>query len=162
DRPAQTHTTRADFKLPADAFIFYAGCATAKITPDVFAVWMRLLRELPNSVLAVKDSPPETEANLVNAAAAAGVPANPLIALGHIRQDLYLARMSCCDLMLDTTPFSAGSSAADAVWAGLPVLTMSGATFASRMAASIVHAAGLPELIAPDLDGYYSKAIELA
>jgi predicted O-linked N-acetylglucosamine transferase (SPINDLY family) len=161
-RPPQNHTTRAEFKLPANAFIFYAGCATFKITPDVFAVWMQLLRDIPRSVLALRQSAPEAKANLLKAAMAAGVAADRIIILGNTWPERYLARMSCCDLLLDTTPFSAGSSAADALWAGLPVLTMAGATFASRMAASIVHAAGLTELIAPYLETYCSKAIEFA
>lgn len=161
DRPAQIHTTRAEFKLPENAFIFYAGCSAVKITPDVFAVWMRLLREVPKSVLALRESTPETESNLAQAVRAAGVDLKQIVMLGNTRQDRYLARLACCDLLLDTMPFSAGSSASDALWAGLPVLTIAGPTFASRMAASIVHEAGLLDLVVPDLDAYYGKAIEL-
>src|SRR5262249_11191597 len=123
-------------------------------------VWMRLLRSVENSVLWLLDAGEATR-NLKHEAEARGVQAERLIFAPHVDLAEHLARESCADLFLDTFPCNAHTTASDAFWAGLPLITCAGETFASRVAASLLHAVGLPELIVSDLASYEALALKL-
>jgi len=128
----------------------------------VFAVWMSLLRRVPGSVLWLLSDNPWAEQNLRNEAAGHGVDSSRLIFAPRVSPENYLARYAVADLFLDSFPFNAGTTANDALWMGLPVLTYSGRAFAARMAGALLTAAGLPELITYNLRDYEERAVELA
>jgi predicted O-linked N-acetylglucosamine transferase (SPINDLY family) len=132
----------------------------AKITPDVFAAWLRILRRVPGSVLWLLAG--SGEANLRGHAEAAGVDPHRLVFAPRLPRPRHLARAQLADLVLDTRPCNAHTTAADALRAGAPVLTCPGDTFASRVAASLAYAAGLAELVVPNLDAYEELAVALA
>lgn len=129
---------------------------------EVFTTWMNILRRVPNSILWLLADNPWAEANLRKQAEAQGIDPGRLIFAERTLPADYLARYRIADLFLDTFPFNAGTTANDALWMGVPVLTMSGRSFASRMAGALLTAAGLPELITHNLEDYENKAIELA
>jgi predicted O-linked N-acetylglucosamine transferase (SPINDLY family) len=154
---------RAEEGLPDDAFVFCCFNAPYKINPEVFAVWMRLLTAIPNGVLWLGQIGAPAQRNLLREAQAQGVPGGRVIFAA--RRDLpaeHLARLRLADLFLDTLPYNAHATASDALWAGLPVLTCRGETFAGRIAASLLAACGLSELIAGNLQEYENLALELA
>ena len=153
--------TRAASGLPDDAFVFCSFNSNFKFTPDVFDSWMRILRAVPDSVLWIVADNDATRANLVREAEARGVAGNRLLFAARVAPADYLARFRLADLFLDTNPFNAGTTASDALWAGLPVLTWSGRTFCARMAGSLLRAVGLPELVTHTLDEYEALAIAL-
>jgi protein O-GlcNAc transferase len=154
--------TRAELGLPASGFVFCCFNASYKINPETFASWMRILAAQPGStLLLLADSAPARH-NLRREAAAAGVDPARLVFAGRIPYGEYLARYRTADLFLDTLPYNAGTTASDALWAGLPVLTCAGESFAARMGASLLTAVGLPELIAHDRPTYERLAVELA
>jgi len=159
---ASAGVSRSAFGLPADGFVFCCFNSTYKITPDAFAGWMRILGAVPASCLWLLAGGEQMEANLRREAAAAGVAPDRLVFAGRVAADEYLARLHLADLFLDTLPFNAGTTANDALFAGLPVLTCPGNAFAARMAASLLHALDLPELIAASGAEYEAKAIALA
>lgn len=149
--------------LPDSGFVFCAFNNPYKITPDVLACWFRLLHAVPKSVLWLQANNRWTQANLEAAAAAAGLDATRLVFAGRVDSfDDHLQRYAIADLFLDTFPYNAHVTAADSLWAGLPVLTLQGASFASRVASSILMALDLPELITTDMASYEARAIELA
>ena len=150
---------RQDCGLPDDAFVFCSFNNTSKITPHTFACWMRILRQVPSSVLWLYCKTPQTIAHLNDAAAAHGVDPGRLVFAGFTAMDLYLSRFRVADLFLDSLPYNAGATCNDALWAGLPVLTCVGDTYVGRMAASMLRTLGLPELVAPSLDAYEASAI---
>ncbi|QCP12286.1 tetratricopeptide repeat protein [Pseudoduganella umbonata] len=152
---------RIDNGLPEDKFVFCCFNSNFKIGPDVFAAWMRILQQVPDSVLWVVADVEGTKDNLWREAAACGIGPDRLIFAGRVVPADYLARFQLADLFLDTAPFNAGTTASDALWAGLPVLTWSGRTFSSRMAGSLLHAVGLPELVTHTLADYEAVAIAL-
>jgi predicted O-linked N-acetylglucosamine transferase (SPINDLY family) len=154
--------TRASCSLPDDAFVFCSFNNNFKITPDVFAAWMRILQRAPNSVLWLVADDESVKTNLHLAAKQQGVAPERVIFAGRVGPDNYLARYQIADLFLDTLPFNAGTTASDALWAGLPLLTCSGRTFASRMAGSLLHAVDLPQLVTDNLQDYEDKAVSLA
>jgi predicted O-linked N-acetylglucosamine transferase (SPINDLY family) len=154
--------TRESCGLPQDAFVFCSFNNNFKFTPDVFAVWMNILRRVPNSVLWLLADNEWAEANLRNAAAQSGIDGSRLIFASRVAPENYLARYRIADLFLDTFPFNAGTTANDALWMSLPVLTYSGHTFASRMAGALLTAAGIEELITYNLTDYEEKAVALA
>ncbi|MDE2447585.1 MAG: tetratricopeptide repeat protein [Gammaproteobacteria bacterium] len=154
--------TRAELGLPARGFVFCCFNASYKITPDVFASWMRILSAVPDSVLFLVGGNGLTERNLRREAASHGVSAQRLVFGGRVAPAEYLARYRAADLFLDTAPYNAGTTASDALWVGLPVLTCTGNSFAARVAASVLSAAEVPELIAQDRPHYERLAIELA
>lgn len=154
--------TRADVGLPSDAFVFCSFNANYKIMPDIFDVWMRLLRSVEGSVLWLFADNPAAAANLRHEAAARGVDPARLILAEHITLSDHLARYRLADLALDTAPCNGHTTTSDALWAGAPVLTLAGETFASRVGASLLTAVGLPELIAHARDEYERKALDLA
>jgi predicted O-linked N-acetylglucosamine transferase (SPINDLY family) len=133
-----------------------------KITPEMFGAWMRILHQVPGSVLWLLADNPWSQENLRREALAAGVDHRLVFAPRVAAPDQYLARYAVADLFLDAYPFNGGTTANDALWMGLPVLTRSGRTFASRMAGSAAHCAGLPELITTTQDDYTARAIEIA
>jgi predicted O-linked N-acetylglucosamine transferase (SPINDLY family) len=153
---------RAQFNLPDDAFVFCCFNNAYKIQPTQFACWMRILLKTPQSVLWILTDSIDVETNLQNQAQALGVAPDRLIFSKKMAHSDYLASYVCADLFLDTYPFNAGTTANDALWMGLPLITMSGNTFASRMAGSLLHAVGLPELITTNLEDYENLAVELA
>jgi predicted O-linked N-acetylglucosamine transferase (SPINDLY family) len=153
---------RAACHLPEDAFVFCCFNINYKITPDFFDVWCKLLNNIPGSVLWLFASTEEPMSNLCKEAQKRGVNPERLIFAPWVAIDDHMARLSCADLFLDTAPYNAGTTASNALWAGLPVITCSGQTFSSRMAGSLLTALNVPELITYNLDDYYQLAYELA
>lgn len=159
---AGTTPERARLGLPHDAFVFCSFNGTFKITPDDFDVWMRVLTAVPRSVLWLMAGPPRVESALRSEASRRGVAAERLVFAPKLPLADHLARHRCADLFLDTRHYNAHTTASDALWAGLPLLTCAGESFASRVAASLLTAVGLPELITTRVDAYESLAITLA
>lgn len=153
---------RAAHGLPDDAFVFCCFNNAYKILPPVFDAWMRILAAVPTSVLWLSPSSEATYANLRREARARGVAPGRLIFAPRVDLGAYLARLRVADLFLDTWPYNAGTTANDALLVGLPLLTCTGETLASRVAASQLRAIGVPELITADFAEYESKAIALA
>jgi protein O-GlcNAc transferase len=154
--------TRAACGLPAQGFVFCCFNSAYKILPPVFTVWMRLLAQLPGSVLWLAPAAPAARENLCREAVARGVDRERLIFASRVSLPEHLARHVHADLFLDTTPYNAGTTANDALFMGVPVLTCAGATMASRVAGSQLSALGLPELITTDLADYQALALALA
>ena len=154
--------TRRDEGLPDDAFVFCCFNNSYKITPPLFDVWMRLLASVDGSVLWLVLDRDVIASNLRLEAAARGVAPDRLVFASRVDYPLHLARYRLADLFLDTLPFNAGTTASDALWAGLPLLTCSGHAYAARMAGSLLHALGLPELVTSSLADYESLARCLA
>jgi predicted O-linked N-acetylglucosamine transferase (SPINDLY family) len=162
-RPIAERTfTRAELGLPAAGLVFCCFNNTYKIAPETFDSWMRILAGVPDSVLFLLGSSPAAEGKLRDEAGRRGIAPERLIFGPILPMAEYLARYRSADLFLDTLPYNAGTTASDALWMGLPVLTVPGESFASRMAASLLTAAGLPELIARSRADYESCAIALA
>ncbi|MFZ9562849.1 MAG: tetratricopeptide repeat protein, partial [Burkholderiales bacterium] len=157
------HTpTRVDAGLPASGFVFCCFNNNYKITPAVFDVWMRLLKAVPGSVLWLLEDNAAASRNLRREAGVRGVDAARLVFAGRVLPPAHLARQRLADLFLDTLPCNAHTTASDALWAGLPLLTCRGNAFAGRVAASLLRAVGLPELITDDLGAYEAQALRLA
>jgi len=154
--------TRRDVGLPDNAFVFCCFNRPYKITPEVFDVWMRILGTTPGSVLWLLGDSERVESNLRCEATRRGVDAQRLIFAPRVPNGEHLARQCHADLFLDTWPVCAHTTASDALWAGLPLLTYSGRTFISRVAGSLLTAIGLPELIAPSSAAYEALAIGLS
>ena len=155
--------TRESQGLPASGFIFSCFNNSYKINPDIFDLWMRLLKQVPDSVLWLSKTSEKAMKNLQNEAIARGVDARRLVFATRVpaRKD-HLSRLRLADLFLDTPNYNAHATAADALWVGIPVLTQLGQTFAGRIAASQVSSLGMPELIVNTPEEYYAKALELA
>ena len=153
---------RDDFGLPKNAFVFCCFNHNFKILPETFSGWMRILKAVDGSVLFLYASNPFSQAHLQAEAEVRGIARNRLIFGNALPREEYLARYRSCDLFLDTTPYNAGTTASDALWAGLPVLTLIGSTFAARMASSLLVAIDLPELITHSQAEYEQLAIEIA
>lgn len=153
---------RATYQLPEDAFVFCAFNHNHKFSPEMFATWMRILQRVPGSVLWLLADNETARANLTAYAAAQGIDAARLIFAPRVHPAEYLARFQLADLFLDTLPFNGGTTASDALWMGLPLLTCSGLTFASRMAGSLLNAIGLPELVTNNYGDYEEQAVALA
>ena len=154
--------SRAELGLPEEGFIFCCFNNNYKITPDVFECWMRIMLRLDGSVLWLLQDNPRAALNLAAEAERWGVDRGRLIFAERMPLAEHLARHRVADLFLDTLPYNAHTTASDALWAGLPVLTCMGESFASRVAASLLRAIELPELITTSLGDYESLAIELA
>lgn len=153
--------SRADYGLPEGKFVFCSFNNNYKFTADVFEAWMRILRRTPNSILWLLEDTPWARENLRREAQARGIAPERIFFSGRVPPANYLARYTLADLFLDTFPFNAGTTANDALWVGLPVLTLTGRAFASRMAGALLTAVGLPELITYNLLDYENKAVEL-
>jgi predicted O-linked N-acetylglucosamine transferase (SPINDLY family) len=154
--------SRAELGLPPAGFVFCCLNASYKITPETFASWMRILAAAPGSALLLLRDSAAAEDNLRGHALASGVDPARLVFAGRISYGDYIARYRSADLFLDTHPYNAGTTASDALWAGLPLLTWPGETFAARLGASLLTALGLPELIAAGRADYERLAVELA
>jgi predicted O-linked N-acetylglucosamine transferase (SPINDLY family) len=154
--------TRTEFGLPEKAFIFCNFNNSYKITPNVFSSWCHILQRVHGSVLWLFESNKNIAKNLSREAEHHGVSASRLIFSGVLPIPEYLARYKLADLFLDTFPYNAGTTASDALWAGLPVLTRSGKSFPSRMAGSILKAIDAPELVTCSIEHYEDLAVELA
>ena len=163
-RGIATHKpSRADAGLPQDGFVFCSFNNTYKFTPEMFAVWMRILRRVEGSVLWLPEGNEAARRNLAREAEARGVAPDRIVFAPYLASaEDHLARLGLADLFLDTLPCNAHTTASDALWAGLPVLTCKGSTFAGRVAASLLHAVGLPELVADSLAAYEAMAVSLA
>lgn len=154
---------RRETGLPDQGFVFCCFNNHHKITPKVFAIWMRLLQRQPASVLWLSDGPELLIANLRREAQAHGVAPERLVFAPRVgAMSDHLARYRLADLFLDTLPYNAHTTACDALWAGVPVLTHTGQSFASRVATSLLHAAGVPELVTDSFEAYEQLAAELA
>jgi len=160
-RIAERPLARSEAGLPEQGFVFCCFNNNYKITQAVFEVWMRLLSAKPGSVLWLLSDNAGAEANLRRAAQARGVDPARLAFAGRRPLDEHLARHRLADLFLDTLPYNAHTTASDALWAGLPVLTCRGQAFAGRVAASLLHAVGLPELATDSLQAYEALALRL-
>jgi len=163
-RPIATRTpSRAEAGLPERGFVFASFNNAYKFTPSMFDIWMRLLSSVEGSVLWLPRHHPAAVRNLMREAEARGVAAARLVFAPPVAGSAeHLARLRLADLFLDTLPYNAHSTANDALWAGLPILTCAGHSFAGRVAASLLQAIGLPELIADSLSGYEALALKLA
>jgi predicted O-linked N-acetylglucosamine transferase (SPINDLY family) len=154
--------TRAEEGLPEQGFVYCCFNNNFKITPATFDLWMRILGRVDVSVLWLLESNPWATGNLRKEAERRGISPDRLIFAGRLPLNEHLTRQSLADLFLDTLPYNAGATASDALWAGLPILTCMGEAFASRMAASLLHAIGLPELVTGTGAEYETLAAELA
>lgn len=154
--------TRAELGLPENGFVFACFNNNAKITADVFDCWMEILLKVPGSVLWLFEGSKTAALNLRNEARKRGVAEERLIFAGKLPQAEHLARIRIADLFMDTFHYNAHTTASDALWADLPVLTCMGKTFPARVAASLLRAIDLPELITTTHDEYTHLAIELA
>jgi predicted O-linked N-acetylglucosamine transferase (SPINDLY family) len=154
--------TRAACALPEHGVVFCCFNNAYKILPAVFTVWMRLLAAVPGSVLWLAPASATARTNLCREAAARGIDSERLVFAPRVNLPEHLARHVHADLFLDTTPYNAGTTANDALFMGLPVLTCAGETMASRVAGSQLTAIGLPELITKSLADYEARALELA
>ncbi|MBR0668091.1 tetratricopeptide repeat protein [Roseomonas hellenica] len=154
--------SRAACGLSDGAFVFAAFNAVHKITPEVFSAWCRLLGAVPGSQLWLSHPPAEARANLLREAAARGVSADRIVFAERVDYPEHLARTALADLALDTFPYTGATTACDALWAGLPMLTRVGRSFNARVAASLLHAIGLPELVTETLPEYEALAVALA
>ena len=154
--------TRASCGLPEQGFVFCSLNNNYKYTPEMFDAWMRILQRTPGSVLWLLADNLWAADNLKRETIARGVDPDRIFFAPRVSPENYLARYAVADLFLDTFPFNAGTTANDALWMGLPVLTYTGRSFASRMAGALLTAAGLPELITYNLRDYEEKAVDLA
>jgi protein O-GlcNAc transferase len=154
--------SRREAGLPDAAFVFCSFNTNYKLNPDTFDAWARILLACPGSVLWLLQDNAVVAGALKKEAAARGVDPSRLIFAKRIAPAEHLARTRLADLFLDGWPYGAHTTASDALWVGLPVLTRVGETFASRVASSLLTAVGLPEFIAPDREAFVATAIELA
>ena len=162
-RTIAPHTpTRQELELPAEGLVFCCFNNNWKITPAVFDVWMRLLKAVEGSVLWLLRDNGDAETNLRKEAAARGIDPTRLVFAGRLPLEDHLARHRLADLFLDTLPYNAHTTASDALWSGLPVLSCRGKTFAGRVAASLLTAVGLPELLTDSLEEYEALALRIA
>jgi len=159
---AETPPNRRDAQLPENGFVFCSFNNYHKITPEMFGLWMRLLASVEGSVLWLLRDTEAGALHLRREAEGRGISADRLIFAPRKSVEEHLARHRAADLFLDTLPCNSGTTASDSLWAGLPVLTCLGSTFAGRIAASLLLSAGLPELVTSSLAEYESTAIRLA
>jgi predicted O-linked N-acetylglucosamine transferase (SPINDLY family) len=154
--------TRQDFGLPETKIVFCSFNNNYKITPQIFFGWMRILQRVEGSVLWLGGLAKESRENILNHANSKGISSNRIIFAERMElMEEHLARFRLADLFLDTFPYGAHTTASDALWAGLPVLTLAGETFASRVAASLLTALKLTQLITYSQDEYENLAVAL-
>jgi predicted O-linked N-acetylglucosamine transferase (SPINDLY family) len=159
---AKTCALRQDHGLPAEGLVLCSFHNSYKISPVFFDIWMRLLRSVPGSVLWLLEANQLVQSNLRLEAEKRGVDPHRLVFAPLVPSAEHLARHRHADLFLDTLPCNAHTTASDALWAGLPVLTCSGDTFAGRVAGSLMMAIGMPELVTGSLEEYEQTALALA
>lgn len=161
-RPLGAAPSRRECGLPDEGFVFACFNNTYKLTPEVFDVWCRLLIRVPGSVLWMLDANLQAKHNLWQEAEARGIARERLLFAPRVDYRSHLLRLQNADLFLDNTPVNAHTTASDALWACVPIVTLPGEIFASRVAASLLHAAGAPELVADSLPAYEALALRLA
>ena len=159
---APERPTRSAAGLPENAFVFCCFNGTHKISKFTFERWLEILARTKDSVLWLLDTSEQTKKRLWDYAAQRGISPSRLVFAPKMRNDLHLARYPLADLFLDTTPYGAHTTASDALWMGVPVLTLSGRCFASRVCGSLVRSAGLPDLVTTSPEEYVARAIALA
>ena len=160
-RAAPGRPLRADHGLPQDAIVLACLNQTYKLTRDVFSIWMDAQRTAPRAVLWLYAQLPQVQANLRAEAERQGVAGDRLVFAQPMAQEAHLARLRCADLALDTLPCGAHTTGVDALWAGVPMLSCRGTSFAGRVGASLLTAAGLPGFVTPDLDAYRRRLLGL-
>ena len=161
-RPLPKVSRRDLHGLPADALVLCGFNQAYKISPEVFDVWCRILNKLPGAVLWLNTLNDQAVPRLQAEASRRGVEPGRLIFAPTLPQAAHLDRIGCADLFLDTWPCNAHTTASDALWAGLPLVTYSGRTFASRVAGSILHAIDMPDTVCDSVEAYEAKVLELA
>lgn len=162
-RAVPTRTiSRQEFGLPENGFVFCCFNNNYKITREVFSIWMRLLHAVDGSVLWLLEDNTAARRHLLDEAARSGIDPARVMFAPRVDLETHLARHQVADLFLDTLPINAHTTASDSLWAGLPIITCLGETFAGRVAASALHAAGLPELVTSNLERYEALALRLA
>jgi predicted O-linked N-acetylglucosamine transferase (SPINDLY family) len=159
---ADVTPSRADLGLPEGAFVYCCFNNSNKLTPELFDIWMRLLLEVEGSVLWLLEDNPTASRNLRREATARGAAAERLVFAPRVKPAEHLARHRAADLFLDTLPYGAHTTASDALWSGLPVLSCFGTSFAGRVGTSLLNAAGLPDLVTDSLQAYEALALKLA
>jgi predicted O-linked N-acetylglucosamine transferase (SPINDLY family) len=159
--PAAT-PSRSDLQLPEHGFVFCCFNNSYKIAPPIFDVWMRLLKHVQGSVLWLLDDNEAATRKLVHEAERRGVARELLVFAPRMALLEHLARHRQADLFLDTLPYNAHTTASDALWMGVPVVTCLGQAFAGRVAASLLRAVGLPELVTESLSDYEALALKIA
>ena len=152
---------RSTYGLPDDQFVYCSFNNNFKFTPEVFGAWMRVLLQVPRSVLWLLADNDTARENMLRQADSHGVPRDRLIFAPRVAPPEYLARFQCADLVLDTFPYNAGTTASDALWMGTPIVSLSGRSYISRMAGSLLTAVGLPELATHTLADYERLAVLL-
>ncbi len=162
NRPLAKQTSKKDVGLPEDAFVFASFNANRKITPPMIEMWATILKKVPNSVIWILRNNKESQTNITSKLLSCGIAAKRIFFMQKLDFELHLNRITAADVGLDTFPVNGHTTTSEQLWAGLPVLTIKGTNFASRVSESLLHAIGLPELIAEDNDDYMRKAIELA
>jgi predicted O-linked N-acetylglucosamine transferase (SPINDLY family) len=160
-REVAAKPTRAHYGLPDSAFVFCSFNNNHKFTAEMFSAWMRILQQVPGSVLWLLADNDTARENMLRTAAGHGITPERLVFAPRVSPAEYLARFQLADLMLDTFPFNAGTTASDALWMGLPIVTRTGRTYISRMAGSLLTAVGLPDLITETLADYVKLAVTL-
>ncbi len=162
-RPSSRVFSRAELGLPPTGFVFCCFNNSYKINPMIFDCWMKILQQVPGSVLWLREATEQTAQHLRHEALARGVEATRLVFAGRIESMAdHLARQRAADLFIDALPYNAHTTASDALWAGVPVLTCKGRSYAGRVGASLLRALDLNELITNDLDEYVQVAVALA
>lgn len=161
-RPVGETPTRTAAGLPEQGFVFCCFNQSFKVTPAIFDSWMRMLSKVPDSVLWLLDCNRWAKENLAKEAQSRGINASRLIFAPRVPIADHLARHALVDLFLDTLPYNAHTTTSDALWMGIPVITYPGDTFTSRVAGSLLQAAGLPELVTDSLESYEALALKLA
>ncbi|HZG28375.1 MAG TPA: glycosyl transferase [Ensifer sp.] len=161
-RPLPEPRARRDLALPESKFVFSAFTPPDKISPEVFALWIAIMKKVPDSVLWMAETSTLARQNLTRFALLQGVMPNRLVFAPNASYEDHLARIQAADLALDTFPYNGNLESSDLIWAGVPVVTRKGAHFASRITESLLHAIGVPELVAADNAGYVDLAVALA
>lgn len=162
NRPLAKKISRADVGLPEDAFVYASFNANRKITPKTIDIWGRILKRTPNSVIWILHNSQDSKRNILAKFLEMNIPAKRVFFMGKLEFELHLNRITVADLGLDTFPVNGHTTTSEQLWSGLPVLTMRGTNFASRVSESLLHAIGAPELIAEDEEAYADMAVDFA
>ena len=161
-RPLPQPMSRAQAGLPEDAFVMCTFNHTYKIGPQAFDAWCRVMRRVPRAVLWVRESNGQLHDNVCREAARRGVAPERIFFAPHVPYDVHFSRLALADVFVDTWPYNAHTTAADALWAGVPVLTLPGESFASRVAASLLAAVGLEGLAMGSVEDYEAALVTMA
>ncbi|SCX16100.1 O-linked N-acetylglucosamine transferase, SPINDLY family protein [Agrobacterium rosae] len=162
NRPLAKQISRGDVGLPEDAFVFASFNANRKITPRTVELWCEILKRAPNSVIWILHNSQDSKTNILAKFIAMGITAKRVFFMGKLEFELHLNRITVADLGLDTFPVNGHTTTSEQLWSGLPVLTIKGTNFASRVSESLLHAIGTPELIAENEAAYVDQAVAYA